>query len=241
MGIKIEFDTTSLNEGEAEGVVRLLQSLFPKAPFGTVVHDHTHKFSGFAPVDAGDEDKGPRPDVIPDDQTSVMPAAVLNNVSAEEAFAPTPPAAPPAPGVEVDKSGIPWNPEYHSTPAKINASDGLWRRKRGVDPSAVPAGPAPIAPPAPVAPPAPIAPVAPPPPAPAAPPAPPAAPVSPTATGAVDFTALMQLNKRLADSGKIAPTAIMELAKEEGGDIGIAMSNPDLCARLFARLQAFDA
>jgi len=222
MGIKIEFDTDTIDDRGARALTAFLAALMSKAenlPHIQLSSQGVRIVPGNVEVDRGDDvDEGPGFD-------TPQPTAT---VSAEEAFAPAPPApAATTPGVEVDKSGIPWNPEYHSTPAKINASDGLWRRKRGVDPSAVPAGPTPIAPP----------------PAPAAPPAPPApaAPAAPVATGAVDFTALMQLNKRLADSGKIAPTAIMELAKEEGGDIGLAMTNPDLCARLFARLQAFDA
>lgn len=92
------------------------------------------------------------------------PATAFAGVSPEQAFAPPSPAAgaaPPAPpalpaattadatiptpppaasppatgGVETDKEGLPWDKRIHSSPAKINKSDGLWRAKKNLDAS----------------------------------------------------------------------------------------------------------
>lgn len=51
------------------------------------------------------------------------------------ASAPAPTVAAPQAGgsVQLDKEGLPWNAQIHSTPAKINTSDGLWRAKRGLN------------------------------------------------------------------------------------------------------------
>lgn len=117
-------------------------------------------------------------------------AAFAGGASAEDAFGagPTPAApavAPPANagGVEVDKSGLPWDGRIHSGPAdkRPQNADGTWRKKRGVSDDEVAAVEAELraALNAPAAAPAPAAPVAPIAEAPAAPvpPAPPAAPV----------------------------------------------------------------
>lgn len=247
MSIKIEFDTAALDRRGSLALMAFLR-----------------EFSrGYDPLPAAEPPEDGE-DPAPDGpaarwmenalkESGLIAAPEPTTVSAEQAFAVAPAenvtvltaaggSGGPARPVEVDKSGIPWNPEYHSTPAKINA-DGLWRRKRGVDPSAVPAGPA-GAPPTPVAPPAPPTPVAPvptppaPAPAPVAPPAPPAPVVAvpEVPAGSVSFTEMMTLNQQLAQAGKVAGTDIMRFATELGGDLGMAMSNPDFCARLYARL-----
>lgn len=49
---------------------------------------------------------------------------------------PAPPVATSSPSnggvIATDRNGFPWDARIHSTPAKLNAGDGLWRAKRGV-------------------------------------------------------------------------------------------------------------
>lgn len=161
--------------------------------------------------------------------------AFAGGASAEQAFSPAPlaaaapstPAAPAAPvssipaapsspnpgGVEVDKSGLPWDGRIHSGPSdkKPKNSDGTWRKKRGTSddevaaveaelraalnapaPGAIPAPPVAAAEvpaaPVPLAPAVPVAPVAAAAPVPAPPPST-AAPVAPAPTPAPAVTA----------------------------------------------------
>lgn len=62
--------------------------------------------------------------------TGVAPAAVaaVQNTTVVNNGAP---AIPAAAGVELDKNGLPWNEEIHSSSRKQNA-DGTWRMKKGV-------------------------------------------------------------------------------------------------------------
>lgn len=43
----------------------------------------------------------------------------------------------PAPGVEIDADGLPWDPRIHSSGAKRNKGDNKWTAKRGVMPQTV--------------------------------------------------------------------------------------------------------
>jgi hypothetical protein len=147
------------------------------------------------------------------------PAATPGVPAAPAAPTTSAPAAPSSPnpgGVEVDKSGLPWDGRIHSGPAdkKPKNADGTWRKKRGASddevvaveaelraalnapaPAAIPAPPiaAPVAevpvPPVPLAPAVPIAPVPAPPAAVPVAPAPTAAPVAPAPTPAAAVTA----------------------------------------------------
>lgn len=153
--------------------------------------------------------------------TPAAPAAPLASPAegTEAAITPTPAVAPSPPnpgGVEVDKSGLPWDGRIHSGPAdkKPKNADGTWRKKRGATddevaaveaelraalnapaPAAIPAPPVAAVPvaevpavPVPLAPAVPVAPVAAAAPVPAAPPSTPA-PAAPVPTPPAAATA----------------------------------------------------
>ena len=123
---------------------------------------------------------------------------------------PPPPPQQQAPGIEVDKAGLPWDGRIHASSRAVVA-DGTWRQKRGVDPTLLaqvtaelqqtmglssqvaPAAVFPAAPPPPAAPLPPFAPTA----------ASPAIPVSSIPAGRVSFTAT------LSASARPAPTLLM--------------------------------
>lgn len=124
------------------------------------------------------------PPTAPAAPTSAMPPAPPAPVPPPAPVAPVPsaPAAPStfAPGVELDKDGLPWDARIHAA-TKSKVADGSWKMKKGMGSMevyvnqvkaelratmAIPATPA-----APAAPMPPVPPVA--------PPAPPAAPVAP--------------------------------------------------------------
>jgi hypothetical protein len=177
---------------------------------------------------------------------TAAPVPTADIAAAPAGSIPTPPSASaPTPnpgGVEVDKSGLPWDGRIHSGPAdkKPKNADQTWRKKRGVSddevaaveaelraalnapaPAAIPAPPAAAVPVAPVAeapvPPAPpvAAPVpASPPPAPAAP-VPMAAPVAPAPTPADAGTASGPAVAATASSGPA--TTFAELMRKITG------------------------
>jgi len=141
------------------------------------------------------------------------------------------PAAPeaPAPTVELDSEGQPWNAELHaSTKAKI--ADGTWRKKRGAAPDA-PAVAAPVAPPAPT----PAATV------PAAPAPAPVAPLAPAAKPALSgFAGFMANVMPLIKAGKIAGLRINELCQSVGvANMGMASgASQDQLDTIWALIQA---
>ncbi len=92
----------------------------------------------------------PAPSTAAAAPSATAPAAPLGTTSAETPTAPVPPAAPSAnaatpaalptashaPGVDVDKHGLPWDARIHAE-SKAKIADGSWRKKRGVDPALV--------------------------------------------------------------------------------------------------------
>ena len=73
---------------------------------------------------------GAPPATFPTPPAPAIPAPPTALVAA----APSAPAVPstPAPGVDVDKHGLPWDSRIHAE-SKAKIADGSWRRKRGVD------------------------------------------------------------------------------------------------------------
>jgi hypothetical protein len=171
-------------------------------------------------------------------------AAALPPVSAPAASAP---AASPAPGVDVDATGLPWDARIHSTPAKKNA-DNTWRAKRGLNdgalvasvqaelrqvmaiPGGAPAAPAPAPATAPIVPAAPVAP-------------PPPAPQPPAANGHLpDPTTGAELLPRVTAAqlaGALPPTALLEACTQMGlPSIPMLFTRPDLVPAIWLFLKA---
>lgn len=116
------------------------------------------------PDTAAAEVFGTVPAVMPGSLTVLTAPTMPAPPPAPQAIAPTEPAAPlnPAPGVELDSKGMPWDDRIHAS-TKTKISDGSWKAKRGVEPAllaqvtaelkggaplppAVPAAPAPTQP-----------------------------------------------------------------------------------------------
>jgi hypothetical protein len=158
----------------------------------------------------------------------------------------------PASGVELDKSGMPWDARIHSE-SKSKLADGSWRKKRGLDPAVLavieaelkqvmsaPVAPAPVAPapvaPAPVAP----APVAPAPVAPAPAPAP--APVAPSVDPKANFIALIGRASAAIHGNKITQAEITQICAEFGVPALPLLANRiDLVDQVAARVDALIA
>ena len=78
--------------------------------------------------------------VHPLESTGFPPPVLTETINA--AFAqpapthliPPPPPQQQAPGIEVDKAGLPWDGRIHASSRAVVA-DGTWRQKRGVDPT----------------------------------------------------------------------------------------------------------
>lgn len=100
--MKIKFDTATINEREATGVIALLMELYPN--IGAPDETKSSLWVSYTPQ-TGSEQASPVEKTI------------------TEAVEETPP--------EHDANGRPWDARIHSTPAKQNA-DGTWRAKRGV-------------------------------------------------------------------------------------------------------------
>lgn len=168
---------------------------------------------------------------------TAAPAAPVNGPTATTTSVASPSSPNPG-GVEVDKSGLPWDGRIHSGPAdtKPKNADGTWRKKRGVSDDEVAAVTAELraalnAPAAPIVPVAPVeaaaaAPVPPAPPVPAAPvsaspaPAPVAAaptpaPAAPAPTPAAAGTASGPAVATTANSGPA--TTFAELMRKITG------------------------
>src|SRR5829696_1245917 len=123
--MKIEFDPA--NKAQLAAVACLIaslrgNSLAPSTPLASLDGDSEH-------LDTFDDEADP--------------ATAFDGPDAEQAFAapvaatpPPPSPAPstdaPAPGVNLDKSGLPWDARIHSSPPST-IKDGTWRRKRGLD------------------------------------------------------------------------------------------------------------
>ena len=178
----------------------------------------------------------PTPGQVPAPPAAVVPvptpaAVVPVPTPAAVAPAPTAPAITPNPagGAQTDASGLPWDVRIHSSPPKINDSDKLWRKKRGVDPQLViqveaqlrqvmgaPAAPAPIAPVASVVPPAPPV---------------PSTPQVTTAGTAYpsDFGTFITLYTRAVAKGELDEASALEVVKTFGVPaIGLLVTRTDL-------------
>ena len=151
--------------------------------------------------------------------------------------APTAPAAlsSPAPGVELDADGLPWDARIHSE-SRSKVVAGTWKYKRGVDPRlveevetelrAVMGVPAPAAPVAPVPLPPAVAPAAP-------------APVPDVVPGGPTFPSLMlKISKAVAD-GRTTQVAVIETVKACGlPSLPALATRPDLVATVDAAIDA---
>lgn len=163
------------------------------APTSTAVEDDDADPDALDNDAGADDDHDADPDAL--EAAAAAPAPSLPPVPTAPALPPLPaattaPAAAPAPvTADVDASGIVWDERIHAG-TKTKTKDGMWKKKRGVDPAVVtsveaelrghgpatPPAPAPAAAPAPA--PVPVPPVA------AA--AAPAAPVPPVVTQATE-------------------------------------------------------
>ena len=164
-------------------------------------------------------------------------------------------------GVDLDKTGLPWDGRIHAE-SKAKIADGTWRKKRGVDPAlvatveaelrqvmgAAPAAPlAPVAPiPAPQAatvtmPTAPVAPVAPPPPpAPLAQAAPPVGSVPQDARA--QFVGLVGRASAAIQAGKVTQAEITQCCAAAGVPALPLLANRlDLVAQVAAQVDAMIA
>lgn len=103
--MKIKFDTGTINEREATGVIALLMELYPN-----IGETKSSLWVSYTPQ-TGSEQASPVEKAI----TEAVNRAV------EDTGAQT----------SLDANGRPWDARIHSTPAKQNA-DGTWRAKRGV-------------------------------------------------------------------------------------------------------------
>lgn len=164
-------------------------------------------------------------------QVTAQPvASVPVPTPAAVAPAPTAPAITPnhAGGAQTDSTGLPWDVRIHSSPPKINESDNLWRKKRGVDPRltilveaqlrqvmGAPAAPAPVAPVASVVPPAPPA---------------PSTPVTTAGTAyPSDFGTFITLYTRAVAKGELNEASALEVVKTFGVPaIGLLVTRTDL-------------
>ena len=164
----------------------------------------------------------------------------------------------PAPGVELDKHGLPWDNRIHAGTKRKNA-DGSWTAKRGVDPTLVATveaelrqvmGAAPAAPLAPVAPvPSPTAPSAPvvasvpqatATPAPAAVPAPPAGEVP--ADARAQFVALVGRASAAIQGQKVTQAEVNQCCADAGVPALPLLANRlDLVAQVAAHIDALIA
>lgn len=165
----------------------------------------------------------PTPGQVPAPPVASVPVPT----PAAVAPAPTAPAITPNPagGVQTDAAGLPWDVRIHSSPPKINESDKLWRKKRGVDPRLVilvevqlrqvmgaPAAPTPVASVVPPAPPAPSTPV--------------------TTAGTAypsDFGTFITLYTRAVAKGELNEASALEVVKTFGVPaIGLLVTRTDL-------------
>lgn len=167
----------------------------------------------------------------------------------------------PAPGVELDKHGLPWDDRIHAGTKRKNA-DGSWTAKRGVDPTLVAtveaelrqvmgaAPAAPLAPAAPVPPPtAPSAPVvasvpqATATPAPAAVPAPPAVPAGEVPADArAQFVALVGRASAAIQGQKVTQAEVNQCCADAGVPALPLLANRlDLVAQVAAHIDALIA
>lgn len=193
--------------------------------------------------------------IAPEAPTASLPPppALLPPVPNPAGVAPAPsaPVAPstPAPGVELDSKGMPWDERIHAS-TKTKLVSGEWKAKRGVDPALVASveaelrirttdvsvGYAPA--PAPAAlgvPPAPVAPFV-----------PPAAPLPPAATGAPSVSAdpetFEQLMPRITAAvtqGILPPTAVTAACAGQGLASVVALQQqPQFVPLVWASLKA---
>lgn len=195
----------------------------------------------------------PQPE-LPGDDAGDLDAG--GDATAPAGSPPPPPAQAPATapaGVQLDKAGLPWDARIHATVAggggKVNATDGLWRAKKGVSAdlvktvetelrAALSAAPAP--------PPAPVAPAAPPPPPPVADAptvAPPGAPL-PAATGAEtparQFASVMRDVTQLQSAGRLTADDVNATLTACGLEtLRDLLVRPDLIPTFRATVEAF--
>jgi len=125
--MRIDFDAG--NTAELAAVAALIANLRGET-FGGILHY------------SGDQDVRFVGELCRTDEVDASEA--FDAPAAETVFAAPPAAAPiaappPPAGVEVDKSGLPWDARIHSGPAKDKPknADGTWRKKRGVDDATV--------------------------------------------------------------------------------------------------------
>ncbi len=200
-----------------------------------VVPSAASVFGGDAPKPAPFTAGAEAPTTAPEDmQVATFAPAPTPEVAAPApthevaAPAPTVPAAPltPAPGVELDADGLPWDARIHSE-SRTKVVAGTWKYKRGVDPRlveeveaelrAVMGVPVPAAP-------------APTPPAAAPAPIPPAGPTFPSL--------MLKISKAVAD-GHTTQVAVIETVKACGlPSLPALATRPDLVASVDAAIDA---
>lgn len=205
------------------------------------------------------------PDALPD------PAAVFGGAApavplvppppiAAPAVASTPISAPVAPpasapqvgGPVIDAEGLTWDNRIHSTPATVNASDGKWRAKRGLNNSPMvevvkaeirkvlalpgPNGAAPAPAPAPamaLVPPPPA-----PPPVPMIPPPPAGPPMPVAAVASMSFPQFMMALAPILASGKLNGQILQEVLNKNGfPNLPSLSTREDLVPGIYAELQ----
>ena len=206
----------------------------------TVVPSAASVFGGDAPKPAlyivGAEALPTAPEDTP--ATIFAPPPTFDSVTPAQtpevaAPAPTVPAAPlnPAPGVELDADGLPWDARIHSE-SRSKVVAGTWKYKRGVDPRlveevetelrAVMGVPVPAAPEVP-----------------APDPTPPAAAPAPIPPAGPTFPSLMlKISKAVAD-GRTTQVAVIETVKACGlPSLPALATRPDLVASVDAAIDA---
>lgn len=83
------------------------------------------------PMTAGTPDPGPEPeDVPPPPEEKEAPEPPKEE---KEAPAPPPQVNKPAPGVELDEEGLPWDERIHTAAKTKLKRGGTWKLKRGID------------------------------------------------------------------------------------------------------------
>lgn len=186
--------------------------------------------------------------------------------SAPAAAIAAPQTGSPVGGVDLDKTGLPWDGRIHAE-SKAKIADGTWRKKRGVDPALVVTveaelrqvmGAAPIPAPqaatvtmptagvassavaVPAPPTAPVAPVAPPPPAPLAQAAPPVGSVPQDARA--QFVGLVGRASAAIQAGKVTQAEITQCCAAAGVPALPLLANRlDLVAQVAAQVDAMIA
>jgi hypothetical protein len=188
--------------------------------------------SSTAPADSPATTSIPTPPSVP------VPPAVSTGSTAAPAV---PPTASPAPGVDVDARGLPWDARIHSR-EKTKLVNGNWKNKRGVDENllqtveaqlaqamAIPAASSP----------APSVSVPVPPPTPTPPVLPTAAPTATSASPSEPFPDLMKLIVSATTQNKLTQAQVNEVINAHGfAVLPLVSSRPDLIPAIEQAIKA---